>query len=124
MAGERPEPIILDHDALEALQPLVQPHVEAIKAMIDRERLLEFQIKREDDWQKFQAQLAADDKKWKETQEGAAEVRHNEQMKTIKGVHKHEMWVMGLAVTGALLVITVFGAAVQAGWFPKWFGVG
>lgn len=107
--------------------------------MTDRRRLIEFQTKREDDWQKFQAQMAADDKrwreervtedrKWREEQEAKAEERHLQEIGTLRRIHRGQMWIMGGVVTVAIVVATLlgagFGGAIQAGWFPKWFGIG
>ena len=91
---------------------------------LDRERLGEFQTKREDDWQKFQIQMAEDDKKWREDQEYKAEQRHQSQLTTMRGIHKVEMLVMGLFVTNIVVISTLLGGAMQANWVPKWFGIG
>jgi hypothetical protein len=96
--------------------------------MIDRQRLLEYQTKREDDWQKFQAQMAADDKKWREEQEAKAEERHQQEIRTLQGIHKSQMWVMGglvtLIIVVTTLITTILGGAIEANLFPKWFGIG
>jgi hypothetical protein len=97
------------------------------RKMIDRQRLLEFQTKREDDWQKFQAQMAADDKKWREEQEAKAEERHQQEIRTLQGIHKSQMWVMGglvtLIIVVTTLITTVLGGAIETSWVPKWFGI-
>jgi hypothetical protein len=93
------------------------------REMIDRQRLLEFQTKREDDWQKFQAQMTADDKKWKEEQEAKLEERHLREISTLRGIHKGQMWVMGGIVTLIIVITTLIGGAMQANWFDKWFGL-
>ncbi len=91
--------------------------------MQDGRLLLDSQIRREDEDRKWRAQMAKEDRQWRESQEEKAESRHNEQMSAMRGMHKREMLVMGGAVTLAIFVITIIGAAIQAGWFPKWFGV-
>ena len=53
-----------------------------------------------------------------------AEERHKDQLETIKGIHKKELLYFGLGVTLAILVVTVIGAAIEARWIPKWFGIG
>jgi len=82
------------------------------------------ETRREDDWQKFQVQLAEDDRKWREKQEVKAEQRHQLEIKTLRGIHKGEMWVMGLVVTLVIVIFTLLGGAMEANWIPKWFGVG
>ncbi|GEM_PF-3698323 len=91
--------------------------------MLDRKQLLELQTKREDDWQRFQEQMAADDKKWREQQEKDAEARHKEQLQEMRGIHNQEMKIMGGIVTAVIFIITIIGSSIQAGWFPRWFGL-
>jgi hypothetical protein len=108
------------------------------REMIDRQRLLEFQTKREDDWQKFQTQMVADDKKWREEQEAKAELRYLEQeakleeryqreVSTLQSIHRSQMWIMGVIVTLIIvvttLITTILGGAFEANWFDKWFGL-
>jgi hypothetical protein len=94
------------------------------RQMIDRQRLLEYQTKREDDWQKFQAQMAADDRKWREEQEAKAEERHQQEMQTIRNINRTQLWIMGGLVTLIIVIATIIGGAMEANWFPKWFGIG
>ena len=89
----------------------------------DKKLLLDSQNRREDEDRKWRAQMAEDDRQWREGQEEKAESRHKDQMATMRGIHKREMWIMGVAVTIALLIVAVIGAAIQASWIPKWFGV-
>ncbi len=93
------------------------------REMLDRKQLLELQTKREDDWQRFQEQMAADDKKWREQQEKDAEARHKEQLQEMRGIHNQEMKIMGGIVTAVIFIITIIGSSIQAGWFPRWFGL-
>ncbi|MDA1218793.1 MAG: hypothetical protein O2909_05060, partial [Chloroflexi bacterium] len=93
------------------------------REMMDRQRLLEFQAKREDDWQKFQKQMVADDKKWREVQEIQAETRHKKELQTIKDINRTQMLVMGGLVTLVFVLVTLLGGAIEANWFPKWFGI-
>ena len=94
------------------------------REMLDRQRLQEFQTKREDDWQRFQAQMVLDEKNWKKEQEGKAEERHIAAMETMRGINRTQMLIMGGLVTVAIVVSTLVGAAIQAGWITKWFGWG
>ena len=73
------------------------------RELIDRQKLLE----REDNWQKFQAQMAEDDRKWREEQEIKAEERHKRELQTIRDINKTQMWVMGGLVTLIIVLITV-----------------
>lgn len=91
--------------------------------MLDRQRLLEFQTSREDAWQQWQAQMAEDERRWREEQENKAEQRHRAELAQLNRIHKTEMWVTGGAVTLAIIIITTLGAAIEAGWVPKWFGL-
>lgn len=92
--------------------------------MLDQQRLVEFQAKREDDWQRFQTQLSEDDRKWREEQETKAEERHQREMETIRTINKTQMWVMGGLVTLIIVLVTLLGGAMEASWIPKWFGIG
>jgi hypothetical protein len=71
----------------------------------------------------YEARRDADDKKWREDQELKAEQRHKDQMKSMRSIHRSEMWIVGGAVTFAILIITLISAAIEAGWFTKWFGL-
>jgi hypothetical protein len=94
------------------------------RELIDRQKLLE----REDNWQKFQAQMAEDDRKWREEQEIKAEERHKRELQTIRDINKTQMWVMGGLVTLIIVLVTVIstilGGAIEAGWVSEWFGIG
>jgi hypothetical protein len=90
------------------------------REMLDRQKLLE----REDNWQEFQAQMAADDRKWREEQEIKAEERHQRELQTIKDINKTQMWIMGGLVTLIIVLVTLLGGAIEAGWVPEWFGIG
>ena len=77
------------------------------REMLDNQRLLEFQTKREDNWQQFQTRLAEDNRKWREEQEAQAEVRHLREIETLRGIHKGQMWVMGGVVTLVIVLVQV-----------------
>jgi len=80
--------------------------------MIDRQRRLEFEACKD-----------AEDKKWREGQEEKADQRHQDQIKLLKGIHRREMWIVGGAVTLVIIIVTIIGAAIEAGWFKIWFGL-
>lgn len=76
------------------------------------------------DWQQEQERRSEERHK----QDAAdAERRHKAEMGQMKQIHETEMGTIGRNVTVtvivASLIITILGSAIQAGWFPKWFGL-
>ncbi len=82
------------------------------REMLDRQWQLEYEAKRD-----------KEDKEWRESQETKAEGRHQQQLGVLKQLHKREMWIVGGAVTVAILIITMIGAAIEAEWFAPFFGL-
>ena len=80
--------------------------------MLDRQRITEQEGRRDREQMEFQ-----------ERQETRAEEQHRDQMKQLRGLHTKEMWIVGGVVTLALIAVTFVGAAIEAGWIPKWFGL-
>ena len=85
--------------------------------MVDRQRLLEFQRKREDDWQKWQADMAATDKAWREGQATEEKRWREEQERRVDRRHVRELQIVGGLVTIALILATLFGAILERGYF-------
>jgi len=74
-------------------------------------------------WQlEYEARIDKEDKERRERQETEAENRHQQQLEAIKQLHKRKMWVVGMAVTVAIL-LTMIGATIKAGWVLPWFGL-
>ena len=82
------------------------------REMLDRQWRLDYEARRD-----------AEDKNWREAQEEKAEQRHQDQLKLLRDIHKHEMLIAGAVVTVIIAIITIIGAAIEAGWFPEWFGL-
>lgn len=62
-------------------------------------------------------------REWQRSQEDKSDKRHKEQLGTLKGIHKREMLIVGIGVTIAIAIVSFIGAAIEAGWFPRWFGL-
>lgn len=77
--------------------------------MLDLQWLQEFQTKREDDWQRWRAQMASGDKKWREKQKTDVERRHKEQLLEMRSIHKGVTGkdVFALIVVGGSLLLCV-----------------
>ena len=92
-----------------------------------RERQQEFQAKLQQELlqrqQVFQADEARKTEVWQQQQEERVESRHQSQMKQTGDIHRNEMATIGRNVTIAIIVAMVVGAAIEAGWIPKWFGL-
>ncbi len=80
--------------------------------MLDRQFLIEREDRRD-----------KEDKEWCKEQEERADGRHGEQLKVIQRIHKREMIIVAVGVTIVILIITVLGAAIEAGWFAPFFGL-
>jgi len=89
------------------------------REMLDREWRLKFEAdEREKDrkWREEQREL---DMEWRAQQEKEAADRHREQMNVLRSQHKSELRVFGLWVTAAIVISTILGSTIQAGWIGK-----
>ena len=112
-------------------------HVAVIRNVMERERCCEKFIK----WQQGfppkehremldrqwmidrEDRRALESHEWQERQEEKAEARHQEQLAQLRSIHTQEMLVVGGLVTLTIVVITLVGAAIEARWIPKYFGI-
>jgi hypothetical protein len=89
----------------------------------ERQKFQDLQTKREEQQRQFQAEQRREDLQWREKQEQKAEEHYREQLREARRMHNRELLYLGLGVTIAILLITVIGSGIEAGWIPKWFGL-
>ena len=58
-----------------------------------------------------------------EQRETIAITRHKEILTESRKTHNRELLIFGVGVTLVVIIVTVIGAAIEASWIPKWFGI-
>ena len=80
--------------------------------MIDREHRAKWEADREEADRKFRAQMAADERQWRETQEDETHIWQENQSKSIL---KANLLIFGLLVTAVIVGSTIISAFIERG---------